>query len=311
MPVLVAFLAGGLAILNPCGFAMLPAFLSLYVGAEEEQLPPARTRTLQGILVGLLVTAGFLAVFTVLGAPIALGASQLAPAVPWIGFGIGIVMGAVALATLAGRRLEINVRRVRPGHDHRRPRTMLMFGVGYGLASLGCTLPIFLVVIGASLTGGGSLSAVIVFGAYALGMAVVLMALSVGAALLRNGVARVLAKALPHVRWVNGGLLLLVSAYLVYYWGMVLFSTVEQRVDDPVVSFMDGFTASAQAWVDSGGGVWLMLAAFAVVVVAGLATLWQWVLKPGRSGIDENEPDDSPAEVTTDPVAPARNEVSP
>src|ERR1700742_1994155 len=131
MPVVVAFLAGGLAILNPCGFAMLPAFLSLYVGAGEEQLPPARTRILQGILVGLLVTAGFLAVFTILAAPIALGAGQVATAVPWIGFGIGVAMGVVAVATLAGRRVEINMRRVRPGDDHRRPRTMLMFGVGY------------------------------------------------------------------------------------------------------------------------------------------------------------------------------------
>ncbi|MGH3875883.1 MAG: cytochrome c biogenesis CcdA family protein [Actinophytocola sp.] len=294
MPVVVAFLAGGLAVLNPCGFAMLPAFLSLYVGAEEQQLPPARTRMLQGVLVGLLVTAGFLAVFVVLAGPIALGASQVATAVPWLGFGIGVVMGVVAVATLTGRRIEINVRRVRPGDDHRRPRTMLMFGVGYGLASLGCTLPIFLVVIGASLTGGGALGAVIVFGAYALGMAVVLMALSVGAAILRDGVARVLAKALPRLRWVNGGLLLLVSGYLVYYWGMTLFSTVEKRAADPVVSFMDDFTAAAQTWAGSGGGAWLLFAAVAVVAAAGLATLWQWVLKPERADHDEMEPSRSP-----------------
>ncbi|MGH3757652.1 cytochrome c biogenesis CcdA family protein [Actinophytocola sp.] len=294
MPVVVAFLAGGLAILNPCGFAMLPAFLSLYVGAEEEQLPPARTRTLQGILVGLMVTAGFLAVFAVLGAPIALGAGQVADAVPWIGFGIGIAMGVVAVTTLAGRRLEINVRRIRPGDDHRRTRTMLMFGVGYGLASLGCTLPVFLVVIGASLTSGGAFGAAMVFGAYALGMAVVLMALSVGAAILRNGVARVLAKALPHLRWVNGGLLLLVSAYLIYYWGMALFSTVEERAEDPLVSFVDAFTAAAQTWVSSGGGTWLLFGAAAVVAVAGLAALWQWVLKPDSVHHDENEPNRSP-----------------
>lgn len=279
MPVAVAFMAGGLAILNPCGFAMLPTFLSLYVGAEEEQLPSARTRTLQGILVGLLVTAGFLAVFTVLGAPIAFGAGQAAAAVPWIGFGIGIVMGIVALATLAGRRIDIKVRRVRPGGDRRRPRTMLMFGVGYGLASLGCTLPIFLVVIGASLTRSGALGVVMVFGAYALGMAVVLMALSVGAAILRNGVARVLSKALPHVRWINGGLLLLVSAYLIYYWGTALFSTVDERAKDPIVSLVDEFTASVQRWVTSGGGAWLLFGAVTVVVGAGVATLWRWVLK--------------------------------
>ncbi len=45
---------------------MLPAFLSLYVGARETQLPSAPSRALQGLLVGLLVTAGFLAIFAVL-----------------------------------------------------------------------------------------------------------------------------------------------------------------------------------------------------------------------------------------------------
>jgi hypothetical protein len=39
-PVLVALVAGGLATVNPCRFA-LPAFLSFYVGAEERQLPSA------------------------------------------------------------------------------------------------------------------------------------------------------------------------------------------------------------------------------------------------------------------------------
>lgn len=57
------------------------------------------------------------------------------------------------------------------------------------------------------------LAAVGVFGAYALGMALVLMALSIGAGLLRDGLARALGRAIPHLRWINGGLLLLVSAY--------------------------------------------------------------------------------------------------
>lgn len=31
----LAFLAGTVATVNPCGFALLPAFLSYYVGAAE------------------------------------------------------------------------------------------------------------------------------------------------------------------------------------------------------------------------------------------------------------------------------------
>jgi cytochrome c biogenesis protein CcdA len=40
--------AGGLSVVNPCGFPLLPAFLSFYFGADEQQLPRASTRVVQG-----------------------------------------------------------------------------------------------------------------------------------------------------------------------------------------------------------------------------------------------------------------------
>lgn len=52
---------------------LLPAFLSFYVGADEEYLPPAPARVAQGLLVGFLVSTGFLGVFAVVGLPISYG----------------------------------------------------------------------------------------------------------------------------------------------------------------------------------------------------------------------------------------------
>jgi thiol:disulfide interchange protein len=63
----IAFVGGGLATLNPCGFPLLPAFLSFYAGADETRLPAASTRLAQGTAAGLLVTAGFLGVFAGVG----------------------------------------------------------------------------------------------------------------------------------------------------------------------------------------------------------------------------------------------------
>ncbi len=63
VPILIALVAGGLAVVNPCGFPLLPAFLSFYLGADERRLPSAPTRVLQGPLVGALVTVGFLGFF--------------------------------------------------------------------------------------------------------------------------------------------------------------------------------------------------------------------------------------------------------
>jgi cytochrome c-type biogenesis protein len=78
----IAFVGGGLATLNPCGFPLLPAFLSFYAGADETQLPSASTRLAQGLAAGLLVTAGFLGVFAVIGLPISLGATAISRVLP-------------------------------------------------------------------------------------------------------------------------------------------------------------------------------------------------------------------------------------
>src|SRR5215208_4094342 len=98
----IAFVGGGLATLNPCGFPLLPAFLSFYAGVDDARLPSASTRVAQGLIAGLLVTAGFLGVFAAIGLPVSLGLTAIAPAVPWLGLGIGVILVVVGLASLAG-----------------------------------------------------------------------------------------------------------------------------------------------------------------------------------------------------------------
>jgi cytochrome c biogenesis protein CcdA len=98
VPVSVALAAGGLAVINPCGFPLLPAFLSFYLGAHEQTLPRAQTRILQGLLVGALVAIGFVGVFALAGLPVSFGVALVARAVPWAGLATG---GLLALAGLA------------------------------------------------------------------------------------------------------------------------------------------------------------------------------------------------------------------
>jgi cytochrome c-type biogenesis protein len=280
MPIAAALLAGALATLNPCGFVLLPAFLAYTVGARDPSPPPAPTRLLRGVVAGLLVTLGSLAVFAVAGIPLSLGATQLATAMPWVGLVLGLAMAVVAVTTLANRQLPLPVRRSTTTPGGQGARAMLLFGAGYGLSSMSCTLPVFLIVVGASLSSGSMPATLVAFGAYAVGMALVLMALSIGAALLRDGLARMLRRALPCLRWVNGGLLLLVGAYLIYYWGVVLWMPPGALAADPVVAFGQRFTSLVQRWAETGGGRWLLLPAAVVVALAALAGIWQWSRRP-------------------------------
>ena len=249
--------------MNPCGFPLLPAFLSFYLGADERQLPRASTRALQGLLVGALVTIGFVGVFAIVSLPVSFGVGLVARAVPWAGLATGALLALAGLVALSGRRVVVPVHvnvRVR---RERRVGAMLLFGVGYGAASLGCTLPLFLTLVGASL-GAGKIA---VFVAYAAGTAVVLMALSVVVAVAREGVARRLRPLLPHLGRLAGLLLTVAGAYLFYYWGRLRFGDTATVADDPIVSFATRFTAHVRTFAD-GRGSTIVAAAGAIVVVA-------------------------------------------
>ena len=89
VPVSVALVAGGLAVINPCGFPLLPAFLSFYLGADDNELPRAPTRILRGLLVGALVSAGFLGLFALASLPVSFGVVLVARAIPWAGLATG------------------------------------------------------------------------------------------------------------------------------------------------------------------------------------------------------------------------------
>jgi cytochrome c biogenesis protein CcdA len=268
VPVSVALVAGGLAVVNPCGFPLLPAFLSFYLGADEKRLPRAPTRVLQGLLVGGLVALGFVGLFALVGLPVSFGVALVARAVPWAGLATGALLALAGIATLAGRRIALPFHLHVPVRRERRLGAMLLFGVGYGAASLGCTLPLFLTLIAAS-SGPDKLT---VFVAYAAGTAVVLMALAVLVALAREGVARALRPALPYMSAVSGVLLVVAGGYLFYYWARLRFGDTATVANDPVVSFAIRFTGRVRTFADGRGSTLIAVAA-GIVLAALLTTL--------------------------------------
>jgi len=270
VPISLALVAGGLSIVNPCGFPLLPAFLSFYLGADEERLPSAPTRVAQGLLVGALVTLGFLGFFTIVGLPVSFGVGAIANAVPWVGLATGAILASVGLIALLGSHVRLPVHPRLRVRRERRLGAMLLFGIGYGAASLGCTLPLFLALVGASL-GGAKVTAFVAYGA---GMAVVLMALSVLIALLREGATRFVRPVLPYVGRIAGALLFASGGYLFYYWARLRFGDTATVADDPIVSFGVRFSSQVRGFAD-GGGATIVAVAGAVVVLGVLSGLWQ------------------------------------
>jgi cytochrome c-type biogenesis protein len=283
VPFSIALTAGGLAVVNPCAFPLLPAFLSFYLSAEEQRLPAAPTRALQGLLVGVLVAAGFLTVFAAVGLPLSLGLSAIADAVPWLGLATGAALACAGLLTLAGLSVHL------PSSIQLRPRAqrsrtvgaMFLFGIGYGAASLGCTLPIFLALVGASL-GAAKLT---IFAAYAAGMTLVLMALAVAVAFTRQGIARFLRRLLPHINRLAGLLLFASGGYLVYYWYRLRFGNQLTLADDPVVGFASRYSGQLESFARQHGTPFIAAAAVAVAIalILGLRPHWRLPARAKRT----------------------------
>ncbi len=93
-----------------------------------------------------------------------------------------------------------------------------IFGVAYATASLSCTLPVFLIVVGGSLAANGFSAAALQFGSYALGMGLVILFLTLSIAVFKEAIVGQLRTVLPYVE--RGSALLMIGAgiYIVYYW---------------------------------------------------------------------------------------------
>lgn len=221
LPVGYAFAAGMVSSVNPCGFFLLPSYISYHLGTEEAgfyQTSAAR-RTLKALLLGTVATLGFILVFAAIGSVIALGGRWLASVFPYAGVTIGAAMIAFGLWLLvANRTVGLMAASRMTITPQRNLWNVFVFGIGYAVGSLSCTLPVFLVVVGSALATQGVLTSFAQFLGYALGMGTILVAVTIGSALFRGTVARWLEGAIPYVHRMSAMFLVGAGAYLVYYW---------------------------------------------------------------------------------------------
>ena len=287
-----AFFAGTLATVNPCGFALLPAYLVRRLGSADESRRGGDA-VARALGVGGVTTAGFLLVFATLGTAIAAGARQLTHALPWAGLVIGVGLVITGAVVLAGRRIPLRVPHLRARATRDGLPGDLLFGVGYGTASLSCTLPIFLAATGTAVTGGVAASA-LSFVAYATGMGTVLTALAVAAALSRRGLALALRHVLPYVHRLSGALLIVAGAYVVYYWGFFLLPGSDTRTHGRSLIDRGGQSAGRLAtWLDTDTGHSVITSLLGLIVLLAAWAIWRRLTRgraDARSGAPETVP---------------------
>lgn len=268
----LAFGAGLVAALNPCGFAMLPAYLALVVRGEDNDRPAAVVRAL---LATVMMALGFLAVFGTFGVLTVSVASTVERYLPFVTVVIGIVLVGLGIWLLAGRDLAVLWPNRLASSEQWAPTarlgSMFTYGVGYAIASLSCTVGPFLAVTGASLRGGCVCDGLLVYLAYAGGFALIVGVLAMGVAFANSALTDRIRRILPYVNRISGALLVVVGLYVGYY-GAYEIRLFHQNgsPNDPVIAAAGQLQGAIAGWAYRHGA-WPWLLAFAVVGLAALA----------------------------------------
>jgi cytochrome c biogenesis protein CcdA len=278
---LLALTAGMLAAVNPCGFALLPAYLSVLVAGDQPRPSAAGAvsgtrETLAAVGRALRCTAaltvGYVAVFGLFGLVLAPLTGLLLPRLPWLTvvFGLGLLVLGGWL--LAGRSLPT------PGTGVRAPRltgtaaSMVLFGMAYAVASLGCAIGPFLAIVVSSLRAGSIVEGVALFVSYAAGMGLVIGVTALAVALVRVSAVSRLRRAAAFVPRIGGAVLVVAGAYVAYYGGyeLRLARDLKTAGRDPVVNLASNVQRELSSVISRLGVGWFMLLLAGLVLTAFL-----------------------------------------
>ena len=254
-PIAFAFAAGMVATVNPCSFAMVPAYLSLFL--TDATSPDRSSAVRTGLRVGAIVTLVFVATFALVGGVFSYVTTGIVNIIPWAALVIGLGLLVAGIIVLVGRHLPIRPIQIRFRRDGS-VRSIVVFGVAYAVASVSCTLPIFLAVTTAA-TGGSAVNGLAVFGSYGLGMGAVLVALAIAVATSRDTTIRRIRGVMPYAERIGGWLLVASGLFIVYYWSTLL--TVDFTQDSPLVgplTFVDRVSSWFTNQISSSPLLWAL-----------------------------------------------------
>lgn len=264
----LAVAAGMAATVNPCGFALLPAYLSAFLGSEHRS--GGANAVGRALAVSAALTAGFLVVFGLFGLVITPLALSIEDKLPWVTIVIGIGLVALGVALLAGKQPTLRIPKLQRGGSDGTLPSMFLFGISYATASLSCTIGPFLAITTTTFRSSSFIAGLGVFFAYALGMGIVIGVLTIALSLAKATFVQRFRSALPTINRAAGAFIVVAGVYVAYY-GWYEIRVFNGDTDDPIIDR----AVAIQSWLtnivvpdDPGRVALLALAAITAGLVA-------------------------------------------
>lgn len=241
--IVFAFTAGAFTFFAPCAYPLLPGYISYYlgqttstagleanggVGADHGRVTrltadglgvfvptPLASRLARAVVVGVLVSAGFFVVYGVLAGVVATVGARVLSGISVLELVVGILLVLIGGVMAAG--WDPPTPSVQLPKRHRSASGYFGFGVLYGAAAAGCTAPIFIGVALKALSVGAGLS-LVTFGAYAAGMSVLMVGVTIATALGRNALLNWVTQRIDRIHRAAGVLLVLAGLVQIYFF---------------------------------------------------------------------------------------------
>lgn len=270
----LSFLRGMFATVNPCGFVLLPTYLIYFLGMEASGAAARdqRATVRRALLVGTAVAAGFMGVFVVIGLLSGTLHTWFVEQSKYVTLVLGAGFVVLGTAILAGYRPKFATPNLGIRVRSRNVTTMFLYGVGYAVASLGCTMIIFIPVIAAPRESFATSFVNVVM--FAAGMGLVVIALTVSLALANQVLLRTLRRVMQYVDLLAGAFMVLSGLYLVWY-----FVVVDVQDDSDTV------TAAMRRWerrvTTQLNDNWQLIAG-ALVLIVGAAVAYTVLRRPAH-----------------------------
>ena len=232
-----SLIVGMVATVNPCGFVLLPTYFMSFLGISSSEAGRHRASITRALLVSGAVSAGFMLVFLVVGAITRFFTDWVTANAKYATGVIGLAFVVLGIAMLFGYKLPINTPKLDAGGKDRTVASMFVYGIAYAVASIGCTLPLFSIVLFGTANRDGYAAGIANVVAYGAGMALVVTALTVSLSAANTGLMKWLRSGMQYVEMLSGAFVLLAGTYLLWY-----FWKVDIRKDS------DPITEAVQRW---------------------------------------------------------------
>ncbi len=268
----LALLAGALAVFNPCGFVLLPAYLtSLILSGDPGERKAAMY--LRAIRFSLGMTVGFVLVFGSFALVVAPVASSLQKFLPIITIILGIALVGLAIPLILGKVFFFK----KLANPNIAPSKNWLSQVGYGLTfaliSLSCTIGPFLGISAAAIGTRSPIKIISIFITYALGMGIIVLTLALFVAAANTKVFAAIRNSQSLIGRLSGVFLLFVASYQIWYGYYAIRIFSGQAVSDPIIGFATGIQSKVTQIV-AGLGVPFLISLFVLLTVVGI--VWKY-----------------------------------